>query len=315
MFRFAYSKEFLRWALQVGGRVLGVAARTCSPPAAAPPAATAHASPPGRAAPSRRRCATQPPGFKPVWHCGVRVGTTGKLVAFISGIPAAVRVNGAMLRTVEINFLCVHKKLRHKRLAPVLIKVRAGVSQGWPDGLCSTGRRRRRRHVAAPWAACGSCCGQPPGPPAASLHPVPPPPTPCDLRAGDHAARQPARHLAGEWAEAVVFSWWRRLRVPPERALSYPASGTPRRRCTQRACCFPSRWRSASTGTAPSTPRSSSALGSGAGQSLRMPCRGVGTTPRRHATRASGQAAIMEAQSMLPSCVSAHPAAAAWRHA
>ena len=26
---------------------------------------------------------------------------------------------------VEINFLCVHKKLRAKRLAPVLIKVRA----------------------------------------------------------------------------------------------------------------------------------------------------------------------------------------------
>ena len=33
----------------------------------------------------------------------------GKLVAFISGIPATVRVNAASLRTVEINFLCVHK--------------------------------------------------------------------------------------------------------------------------------------------------------------------------------------------------------------
>ena len=31
-------------------------------------------------------------------------------------------VNDAHLSTVEINFLCVHKKLRHKRLAPVLIK-------------------------------------------------------------------------------------------------------------------------------------------------------------------------------------------------
>jgi glycylpeptide N-tetradecanoyltransferase len=57
-----------------------------------------------------------------VWHCGVRVSTTGKLVAFISGIPATVRVNASTLTTVEINFLCVHKKLRHKRLAPVLIK-------------------------------------------------------------------------------------------------------------------------------------------------------------------------------------------------
>lgn len=45
-------------------------------------------------------------------------------MAFISGIPASVRVNAATLKTVEINFLCVHKKLRHKRLAPVLIKAR-----------------------------------------------------------------------------------------------------------------------------------------------------------------------------------------------
>ncbi len=28
----------------------------------------------------------------------------------------------ASIKTVEINFLCVHKKLRAKRLAPVLIK-------------------------------------------------------------------------------------------------------------------------------------------------------------------------------------------------
>lgn len=79
MFRFAYSKEFLRWALQ-------------------------------------------PPGHQSAWHVGVRVSSSGKLVAFISGIPATVRANAARLSTVEINFLCVHKKLRHKRLAPVLIK-------------------------------------------------------------------------------------------------------------------------------------------------------------------------------------------------
>ena len=33
-----------------------------------------------------------------------------------------MRVVDASIRTVEINFLCVHKKLRSKRLAPVLIK-------------------------------------------------------------------------------------------------------------------------------------------------------------------------------------------------
>lgn len=58
-------------------------------------------------------------------------------MAFISGIPASVRVNASVLRTVEINFLCVHKKLRHKRLAPVLIKARLagwGRLGGWVGG-------------------------------------------------------------------------------------------------------------------------------------------------------------------------------------
>jgi Myristoyl-CoA:protein N-myristoyltransferase, N-terminal domain len=46
-----------------------------------------------------------------------------RLMGFISAIPARVRVNSATIDMVEINFLCVHKKLRAKRLAPVLIKV------------------------------------------------------------------------------------------------------------------------------------------------------------------------------------------------
>eukprot|EP01137_Pigoraptor_chileana_P020715 Opistho-2@83453 len=79
MFRFDYSPEFLKWALQ-------------------------------------------PPGWKPIWHCGVRVSTNKKLVGFISGVPANLRVSTHQQVLVEINFLCVHKKLRSKRLAPVLIK-------------------------------------------------------------------------------------------------------------------------------------------------------------------------------------------------
>ncbi|TYI48235.1 hypothetical protein E1A91_D13G232800v1 [Gossypium mustelinum] len=66
LFRFNYSKEFLRWALR-------------------------------------------PPGYYKSWHIGVRAKASKKLVAFISGM-------------AEINFLCVHKKLRSKRLAPVMIK-------------------------------------------------------------------------------------------------------------------------------------------------------------------------------------------------
>merc|ERR1712032_486998 len=52
---------------------------------------------------------------------GVRV-KNGKLVGFITGIPANIQVHDATIKMVEINFLCVHKKLRSKRLAPVLIK-------------------------------------------------------------------------------------------------------------------------------------------------------------------------------------------------
>ncbi|KAF9169989.1 glycylpeptide N-tetradecanoyltransferase [Mortierella sp. AD011] len=63
-----------------------------------------------------------PPGWKKSWHIGVRVASNKKLVAFISGIPQDVRVHSTVKRMVEINFLCIHKKLRSKRLAPVLIK-------------------------------------------------------------------------------------------------------------------------------------------------------------------------------------------------
>jgi len=66
--------------------------------------------------------ALQPPGFKMVWHCAVRVSTNKKLVGFISGVPAKIKVYEKFVQMVEINFLCVHKKLRSKRVAPVLIR-------------------------------------------------------------------------------------------------------------------------------------------------------------------------------------------------
>ena len=78
MFRFDYSPEFLKWALQ-------------------------------------------PPHWVKDWHCGIRVSKSKKLVGFISAIPAHVSVCGEKLKTVEINFLCVLKQLRSKRMAPVLI--------------------------------------------------------------------------------------------------------------------------------------------------------------------------------------------------
>ncbi len=66
--------------------------------------------------------ALTPPGFNPKFHLGVRMVETGQLYGFISGVPSDIVVYGRRVPMVEINFLCVHKKLRSKRLAPVLIK-------------------------------------------------------------------------------------------------------------------------------------------------------------------------------------------------
>lgn len=63
-----------------------------------------------------------PPGYLIDWHLGVRTTTNNKLVGFITAIPAEISIHERVERMAEINFLCVHKKLRAKRLAPVLIK-------------------------------------------------------------------------------------------------------------------------------------------------------------------------------------------------
>ncbi len=51
---------------------------------------------------------------------GVEVEKSGTIVGFISGVPIKHRINYDVLDTIEINFLCVHKKSRNKQLAPVL---------------------------------------------------------------------------------------------------------------------------------------------------------------------------------------------------
>lgn len=83
MFRFDYQGDFLKWALL-------------------------------------------PPGWKKEWHVGVRVKTKesdqSKLVAFISATPVTLSIQDTKKSMVQVNFLCIHKKLRNKRLSPVLIK-------------------------------------------------------------------------------------------------------------------------------------------------------------------------------------------------
>lgn len=44
-----------------------------------------------------------------------------KLLGFVCGIPVTCKLNGQKVKSVYINFLVVHKKLRDKRLAPKLI--------------------------------------------------------------------------------------------------------------------------------------------------------------------------------------------------
>ncbi|XP_030255244.1 glycylpeptide N-tetradecanoyltransferase 1-like isoform X2 [Sparus aurata] len=66
--------------------------------------------------------ALQPPKWLAQWHCGVRVDTNNKLVGFIAAVPADVRIYETEKRMVQVKFLCVHKKLRLKRMTPVLIR-------------------------------------------------------------------------------------------------------------------------------------------------------------------------------------------------
>lgn len=104
-FRFNYSAPFLKWC---GWE--GLWRSSCFPHCYSHP----HLSDPPRA--------LTPPGYFPEWIVGVRTTAKGRLVACITGVPASLRAHEHALRLCEINFLCVHKKLRAKRLAPVLIK-------------------------------------------------------------------------------------------------------------------------------------------------------------------------------------------------
>ncbi|SBT46034.1 glycylpeptide N-tetradecanoyltransferase, putative (NMT) [Plasmodium ovale wallikeri] len=62
------------------------------------------------------------PNYLKTWHIGVKYEATKKLIGFISAIPTDICINKKVVKMAEVNFLCVHKTLRSKRLAPVLIK-------------------------------------------------------------------------------------------------------------------------------------------------------------------------------------------------
>ncbi|KAM3440610.1 hypothetical protein MY4824_002058 [Beauveria thailandica] len=91
--------------------------------------------------PSILRWAMMAPGWHKRYHVGVRASQSRKLVAFISAIPVHLRVRDQSITASEVNFLCVHKKLRGKRLAPVLIKEVTRISnlEGVWQGLYTAG--------------------------------------------------------------------------------------------------------------------------------------------------------------------------------
>lgn len=50
--------------------------------------------------------ALQPPGYRTDWHVGVRVKASGKLVAFISGIPSTLLVSLMGIRVLSWSLCC-----------------------------------------------------------------------------------------------------------------------------------------------------------------------------------------------------------------
>ena len=108
-----------------------------------------------------------------------------RLVGFISAVPARLRVRDATFDAVEINFLCVHKKLRSKRLAPVLIKARGWGGVGGVSGGRETGRRGKGRALRVGCGAQERHAPEPPLPACTTRQDthatltVPPAPAPC----------------------------------------------------------------------------------------------------------------------------------------
>ena len=92
------------------------------------------------------------PGHAPSLMRGVRAASGGKkLIAFIAAVPQHVCVHGERIAVGEVNFLCVHSKLRNKRLTPVMIKeiVRLGAHLGLKQAFYTVGSKLPGRFAAA----------------------------------------------------------------------------------------------------------------------------------------------------------------------
>ena len=67
-----------------------------------------------------------PPGMYKEWILSVlkedKVKNKKKMIGFICAIPCKISINGTEVQMAKVNFLCVKKEFRNKRLTPVLIQ-------------------------------------------------------------------------------------------------------------------------------------------------------------------------------------------------
>jgi glycylpeptide N-tetradecanoyltransferase len=80
--------------------------------------------------------------YDPELSVGIRVVKTGKLAGFVLGTPLKLQVNSKQLTTLNINFLCIHNKLRHNGVATLLITeiTRRGQLKGYEQAHYTSGR-------------------------------------------------------------------------------------------------------------------------------------------------------------------------------
>lgn len=71
--------------------------------------------------PEKVRWVLMSPGWTKDMHCLVRNSKNKKIMACIFGTPKKCVLNGQTQKMSEVNFLAVHKKLREKRFAQIMI--------------------------------------------------------------------------------------------------------------------------------------------------------------------------------------------------
>lgn len=54
-------------------------------------------------------------------YFGIKNTEMNSMIGFITGIPSHIKIEKKDVVALEVNFLCVHKKDRNKKIGPILI--------------------------------------------------------------------------------------------------------------------------------------------------------------------------------------------------